>query len=254
MRKNVLLRLLPSLCLLICVQINAQVKPEPKQSTQKSQKGQSKDVQVFDVQDGYDTVEKKKKALAKNIFKINPLEAIDGAFPVFYERVLSPKFSVEAGLGVTTTSSTFGALRTLLSESNEYEGLYKGKTGMMFKLGVRYYASKDDDAPDGTYFALESQIKQYKFDAYQYESIGGGRLVTGPYNPTTINNTDIIRILFGYQSENTSNFTWDTYIGLSWRKHTFNGWYQDEGTRPVLGSISTYRPVFLCGVKIGICF
>jgi hypothetical protein len=263
MKKNFFLTLI-SIFLLVCTHLSAQTKPSKqkpnapkpaqKDDTQPN-KGQSKDVQVFDQndKDDYDYFVKKNSNNPKNIIKINPLEVLDASFPVFYERVIHPKFSVEIGLGITTVSSTFAEFRGELSNSAYYDGFFKGKTGPMFKLGFRYYASKGDDAPEGGYFAVEYQIKKFNFDAYKLTP-GGSRNYSAPYEATSVTNSDMLRILFGYQSESNSNFTWDPYIGLGWRKTAFNGWYLDDNSVTVLGSVATFKPVFIIGFKMGVAF
>jgi hypothetical protein len=262
MKKNFLLTLL-SFLIFFCTDLTAQRRGEtskpPKKENEKpkkekSKKGESKDVEVFDQGDDYDYFEKKNSDNPKNVFKINPLEALDGTFPIYFERVLNNKFSLEVGIGLTTTSSWSSSISSELFGSNDYDGFYKGKTGLMFKFGARYYAGRNDDAPEGTYFALEYQAKNFKFDAYPY--INGSRASSGPYQETNVSNTDLVRILFGYQSEgSSSNFVWDPYIGIGWRKHNFEGWYQEDNKpAPTLGSVSEYKPVFLIGFKMGIRF
>jgi hypothetical protein len=263
MKKNFFLTLIP-IFLLVCTHLSAQTKPSKqkpntpkpaqKDDTQPN-KGQSKDVQVFDAngKDDYDYFVKKNANNPKNVIKINPLEVLDGSFPVFYERVIHPKFSVEVGLGVTTVSSTFAEFRSALSNSAFYDGFVKGKTGTMFKIGVRYYASKGDDAPEGSYFAAEYQVKKFNFDAYKMD-INGSRISSAPYQATSVTNSDLLRLLFGYQYEGNSNFKWDTFIGLGWRTTTLNGWYLNDNSKAVLGSVSNVKPVFIIGFKLGVAF
>jgi hypothetical protein len=264
MKKNFLLTLLPIL-LLVCTHLTAQTKqpkntpnaPKPAKKDDKApQKGQSDDVQIFDqtkAKDDYDYFEKKKSSNPQNIVKIAPLEALDGTFPIFFERVLSNKFSVEVGLGVTTTTESFSIIRAELTGSTEYENFYKGNTGSFFRIGAKYYASKSDDAPEGPYVGLEFQVKKFKFDAYKLDA-SGYAIYSAPYQATTVTNTDLIRIVFGYQSLTRSDFAWDYYIGLAWRKHTFNGMYRDDNSKPIIGEIASYKPVFVIGAKIGLGF
>ncbi len=228
-------------------------KENEKPKREKSKKGESKDVEVFDQGDDYEYFEKKNSDNPKNVIKINPLDAISGSFPIYFERVLSNKFSVEVGVGLTATSEWNITINQELFENSDYEGFHKGKTGLMFKIGARYYAGRGDDAPEGTYFALEYQTKNYKFDAYP---IVNGSRFQGALVESSVSNTDLIRILFGYQSEgSSSNFVWDPYIGIGWRKHTFNGWYEEENTsNAIFGEKSEYKPIFLIGFKMGIRF
>jgi hypothetical protein len=264
MKKNFFLTLLP-IFLLVCTHLTAQTKqPKPKADPPKSakkddkkpQKGQSEDVQVFDqakAKDDYDYFEKKKNSNPQNIVKLAPLELIDGTFPIFYERVLSPKFSVEIGVGVTATSESFSTLRAELSGNTEYDNYYKGSTGSFIRIGAKYYAGRSDDAPEGPYVGAEFQIKKFKFDSYKLDATGYPSS-SAPYQATSVTNTDLIRIVFGYQSLTSSDFAWDYYIGLAWRQHTFNGQYKDDNSKVILGDVTSYKPVFVIGAKIGLGF
>ncbi len=267
MKKNLFLTLLPFL-LLLSTDILAQTKQpkpksngttKPKQPSEKEvKKGQSDDVQVFDQKDGkgkddYDYFEKKESTNPKNVFKISLFEAIDGTFPLLFERVIAPKFTAELGLGVTTSSSGYAEIRSILGGS-EYDNFVKGQTGSFVRIGVRYYPSRSDYVPEGPYFALEFQMKQFKFDALKLDA-QGSPIYSAPYQSTTITNYDLARFVFGYQVLTGSNFTWDSYIGLGWRQHTFNGWYKDETSgKAILGDNSSSYPTLMIGVKIGIGF
>jgi hypothetical protein len=272
MKKNFFLTLLPIL-LLLCTHVSAQTKqPKPKTNapptkpskpTQKKddqpKKGQSNDVQVFDDKDGktkddYDYFEKKSSnSNPKNFIKIAPLESLDGTFPIFFERVLSNKFSVELGLGLTTTASTFAEIQGTVFGGGDYDNFYKGGTGSFIRIGGRYYASKSDDAPEGPYLGVEFQIKKFKFDAYRLDNTGY-QVTSAPYSPTSITNTDLIRLVFGYHSLTDNNFGWDYYIGVAWRQHTFSGTYKDENSKVITGDLSSSYPTLLIGAKIGLGF
>jgi hypothetical protein len=263
MKKNLVLTLIAFLFSVCSHQATAQTKPPKKTTPPQKQdpqpkKGQSKDVQIFDqsdAKDDYDYFDKKNSNNPKNIIKINPLELLNASFPIYYERVLSPKFSAEIGIGVTAITSSFAGLQSALDTEvgTSFEGLYKGKTGTVLKLGLRYYAGRGDEAAEGAYFALECQMRKYNFDAYRL-SANGGISYSAPYQASSVTSTDLFRILFGYQYEGSSNFTWDPYLGIGWRQTTFNGQYQDTNNQVTLGSVSTYKPVFIIGVKMGIAF
>ena len=252
--------LIPLIIALFCTQtaLYAQTKA-PKTSKKENEapkkevkKGNSKDVQVFDNKDDYEYFEKKANTNSKNIIKFNPFDIFLASFPIYYERVLAPKISAEIGLGVTTTTGAFTALEEVIFNNVQTEGFYKGKTGLMFKLGMRYYPSKHDDTPEGTYLGLEYQVRQYAFDAYPYKN--GARASQGPYQNTTITQQDLIRFILGYQMEGRGSFNWDPYIGIGWRKLTFNGWYENDSNVPVLGQIAILKPTFIIGCKVGLGF
>ncbi len=156
----------------------------------------------------------------------------------------------------STTSGILEIRKALYGNEFDYDGFYQGKTGLFYKIAARYYASKDEFATVGTYFAIEFQNKDYKFDAYPFVKDNGNfvRSTKGPFTETTISNTDLIRLVFGYENDNSSNFCWDPFIGLAYTKKTFNGWYTNSNGDPILGSISETKPSFILGFKIGIRF
>ena len=234
-------------------------KVDKSKSTQKekpAKKGESSDVQVFDSADKADEnqyFEKKKNSNPLNVVKIAPLEILEGMFTLSYERVVSSRMSVEANLGITTVSESQSILKSGLFGKTDYEGFAKPQSGTCFGLGVKFYLSKNDLAPDGGFIAIETRVRSYNFDAYPF--VGGNRASAGPYQKTTVTDADLLRVIFGYQTDG-EYFSWTPYAGLGYRKHTFTGWYEenDDSSTPVLGSKSESKPVFLFGIKMGLRF
>ena len=244
-----------SIVLFLNSSLLAQTKPpksDKKETKKESKKGESKNIQVFDSKDDYDNFNKNKNFNPTNVLKVNPVDFITSTFPLFYERVVAPKVSVEVGLGVTVIRDFYYRLKEGFFGDKEYGGFVKAKTGLVFKIGARYYLGKYDNAPEGPYCGVEYQFKQYVFDALPYA--GGSRATSGlPYQKTTTTENDLIRLLYGYQFHANGTLIIDPYLGIGWRKHTFNGWYEDNKI-PILGSHSASKLILIFGVKMGFRF
>jgi hypothetical protein len=228
------------------------VTPTPKKPVKEVEdKGQSDDVEVVSQETDTDYFVKKQNKMPKNVFKLDLIEVLDGTFPLFYERVIAPKFSAQLGVGMTSFTPILAELRPIYSGiyDEDYLGYVKAKTGIYLSIGARYYAGRNTFAPEGAYIAVESQFKQYKFEA---ESSNGS--ASGDKTETKITNFDMIRILFGFQGEKYNNFTWEPQIGFGWRKHTYDGLIRDDNFNPIRGSVTSVKPVLVFGFKIGVQF
>jgi hypothetical protein len=231
------------------------VTPTPKKTVKVVEdKGQSDDVEIVTQETDTDYFVKKKNSLPKNVFKLDLLEVFDGTFPLFYERVIAPKISLQLGVGVTSFKPIFAEYRPIYSGINDDDYLgydAKEKTGLFLSIGAKYYAGRNTFAPEGAYLAVESQFKQFKFETIPESSNGNpgsGR------TETTITNFDMFRVLFGFQGEEFNNFTYEPQLGFGWRKHTYEGWIKDDNLNPILGAVSSVKPVFVFGFKIGLRF
>jgi hypothetical protein len=231
------------------------VAPTPKKTVKVVEdKGQSDDVEIVNQETDTDYFVKKKNSLPKNVFKLDLLEVFDGTFPLFYERVVTQKISVQLGVGVTSFKPLFAEYRPIYSgiSDDDYLGYEaKPQTGLFLSIGAKYYAGRNTFAPEGAYLAVESQFKQYKFETVQEYSNGNAG---GDKAQTTITNFDMFRVLFGFQGEEFNNFTYEPQLGFGWRKHTYDGWIKDDNLNPILGSVSTVKPVLVFGFKIGLRF
>jgi hypothetical protein len=232
------------------------IKQEKNDNQKTSKKGESDDVEVVEATEDADSFGKTDNS-PKNILKISPLDAFDGTFPIYFERVLSNRLTFEVGVGITTSTESFIALRRITTSNNDfYDGFHKSQTGAFFKVGMRYYVSKRDDAPEGIYFGIEHQVKVFKFETYPFIEDGSGyyRSSTGPFQEAKVSNWDLFRFVIGYQSQRVSNFTWDPFVGIAYQKTSFEGWVKGENGSPVLSNESESKPVFLIGFKMGILF
>jgi hypothetical protein len=226
------------------------VAPTPKKTVKVVEdKGQSDEVEIVTQETDTDYFVKKKNSLPKNVFKLDLLEVFDGTFPLFYERVIAPKISLQLGVGVTSFKPIFAEFRPIYSgiSDDDYLGNdAKDKTGLFLSIGAKYYAGRNTFAPEGAYLAVESQFKQYKFETVN--NSGSTKI------ETKITNFDMFRVLFGFQGEEFNNFTYEPQLGFGWRKHTFDGLIRDDNQNLILGSVSTVKPVFVFGFKIGLRF
>jgi hypothetical protein len=95
------------------------------------------------------------------------------------------------------------------------------------------------------------QTRRYQFTelAYIQPQLRGEASVK-----SSLAETDLIRLMFGYQGVGDSGISWDFYVGGAYRKLTSDGPYTTNtqffnGQR----TLST-GPAFLVGCKIGMAF
>ena len=138
----------------------------------------------------------------KNLIKFGMLEPFSGSFSLYYERVLTDKFSAEIGLGLTIKdylSIAFNDIGNLFSETSD-----EARLGPSFALGLRYYPSY---IPEDFYVAAEFRYKRYLNDRSYNDGVGD--LIM-----TETNSSAIGRITFGYQFKVLENVFWDFYGGF----------------------------------------
>jgi hypothetical protein len=234
---------------------------EPEKTKSKTK---SKSVKVYEPDD-YDAPKAKKegKIAERNLLKYNAFAIFNGCFPLLYERVLNPNWSVEGTVGLTYASIK-AARRSFITNFSSssgasanaeddilwgYENL-ESKMGYMFGLAARYHFSKELNIPEGGYILGGFQSHTYKYDASAFTapmSRGGGLV------PTTTNLFDIVRLAVGFQAE-TTFFYWDYNIGVALRNTSFNGSYY-ENNAVFTGSHNFGTKVVLLGsVRMGIAF
>lgn len=238
-------------------------KIEPTEQTSESEdapkkkKKDSKTVQVFEEVDDYTApgIAAARKIEEYNILKINPFGAIVGMYAVSYERVVNPMLSGEITLGLTKLNELYqsfseignGAAHQFFSNSS----IVSAESGLVLGFAARYYVGKRNHIPEGSYLAAGFQTRNYQFTelAYIQPQLRGEAAVK-----SSLAETDLIRLMFGYQGVGDSGISWDFYVGGAYRKLTSNGPYTTStqffnGQR----TLST-GPAFLVGCKIGMAF
>lgn len=231
-------------------------KGKPAQKKDDKKKDNIEIIEIKEDEDDNDYFERKKEAQELNIIKINPFAAIGGVFPIYYERVLGPHFSVEAAVGPTLYTLT---LSELLDELGDFptDLVYKDKMGFVGKLGIRYYPSKRDLAPDGFYMAGEVQFQSFNRTTFGYDP-NGGQATQGTEYKLAIKKADVFRVVAGWSSV-YDNFVSEYFIGFGFRNKSVDNFsfIYDQNTGLYSNLVtpeSDLRPVFLLGWKIGFSF
>lgn len=245
--------LLLAISLLVTVSAFAQLKKKPLKERQEPNK--TSDVQVFDEGNSKDIFNEKSSVDVRNTLKINLLGLLAGDVALYYERVLSPHISMEAGLGVTLPTLRAGNyLQTtglLGFNYGERVVLDKANTSPFASLAVRYFPSKrDDDIPSGVYFSLGTLWRKYSFDSHlDNESI--------PFKDqkSITQHFDYLRITIG-KSKMTNRLITDYYVGLSLRNTTKSSYFYDEKNNFEMTpfSVSSIAPSIVVGYRLGFGF
>jgi hypothetical protein len=269
MKKLLMLFLVTSISYIQGSEVGAQTKTikknkiEPKEAsdsedTPKKKKKGSKTLEFEDV-DGYTApgVAVAAKIDYYNVVKLNPWGAVMGMYSGSYERVLTPRFSGELTLGMTKLNNRHGYI-TMTDLWNDAKPAFFNnasiqtlETGLVLGLTVRYYGGGRTHIPEGAYFMGGVQMRSYRFteNAFVRPDVRGQTLV-----PSSLTETDLIRVIFGHQAITRSGFIWDLYVGLAYRKLTSDGPYSTS-TQVFNGQRTlTSDPILLLGCKVGMAF
>lgn len=191
--------------------------------------------------------------VVKNVVKLNPLLLLRGEVPIFYERALTYKLSVEVGLGVT--------FRDYLRLSFGGDDVDDFGTGIevvsrpTYHLGVRYYLGQDLE-PQGGYLQLQFSHLDYIKDV-RVQSIDG-EFTNDKLRDRRVYND--LRLLAGYQMlSGNSNWMFDLYGGLGMRSRAMDKVRENYDTVTRLYSYEVVKqndiaPAFFLGVKVGLGF
>jgi hypothetical protein len=154
----------------------------------------------------FDTVE-----CVKNVFKINPLLFFRGEIPIYYERALTPRLSLQVGLGVTLRN--YMALSFVGDDSDDFGAGTDIIPNPSFHMAARFYFA-DDLEPIGFYLEPEFAHLVYTKDISVKDN--DGQLTDKTLRDERTYND--VRLMLGYQSIGISN-NWvaDFYGGLGFR-------------------------------------
>jgi len=154
----------------------------------------------------FDTVD-----CVKNVVKINPLLFFRGEIPIFFERAITPRLSIEAGIGFTLRN--YVALSFTGDDADEFGAGTEIVPRPSFHVGFRYYLT-DDLEPQGAYAQLGFSHLTYTKDIRT-------KGPTGEFTDLVLRDErtyNDVRCYFGYQMlSSNSNWMWDVYGGLAYR-------------------------------------
>jgi len=196
----------------------------------------------------FDTVD-----CVKNVIKVNPLLFFRGEIPIYYERAITPKLSIELGAGV--------ALRDYLtlsfngSDADDYGAGTEIVPRLSFHIGARFYF-EDDLEPQGFYL-------QPTFSHLNYTKDIRTKGPTGELTDNALRDERVyndLRLYAGYQLlSSNSNWMWDLYGGVGYRDRYMvivkerldftNDMYTYE-----VGTTKDQTVALFLGVKVGMGF
>lgn len=146
----------------------------------------------------------------KTCIKLNPLLFFHGEIPVYVERAVSEKLSIEAGIGFTTrnyVSLTFN------DENDDFGAGTEIQPKLAAHVALRYYFT-DDLEPYGFYISPEFATRAYTKIITERDD--SGALTDRRRNDERVFNDT--KLLLGYQIlSGTNNWLFDLYGGFGLR-------------------------------------
>lgn len=193
----------------------------------------------------------------KNVLKINPLLFFRGEIPLYYERALTPKLSLEAGLGVTLRN--YLAMSFVGDDADDFGAATEIIPNPSYHIGARFYLA-DDLEPAGLY--LSTEFAHLVYSKRIHEKAPDGSLTDRTnLDERTYND---VRLLLGFQSIGYSN-NWllDFYGGVAFRNrdnivvketHIINHEPEPDRYEYAVERVNSNVPAFFLGVRIGLGF
>lgn len=186
----------------------------------------------------------------KNVLKANPLLFFRGEIPLYYERALSSRLSIELAVGLTYRN--YIGLAFTGDDVDDFSRGTELIAKPSFHGGFRYYLA-DHLEPEGSYLQVEFAYLNFTKNITTKDS-------TGQFTDVKLRDERIfndVRLYAGYQKlSGTSNWLFDFYGGVGLRtrslttvEETFNPtesrWnYAVKDDKDVV-------PAFFLGVKVG---
>jgi len=175
----------------------------------------------------------------KNIIKISLFEIISGDFPLYYERVLSDKFSLEGSVGITFGDYIGGLF---LDDFSSIDNSSNSNYGFSFSASLRFYPI---EILEEFYIAPEFKYRKYNWER-EYSDMSG---ISNLYAE---NRTYAMpRINLGYSFFYDNQLIFDYYVGIGMNNITENRY--DYETNNISES-KLRRPRVHIGLKIGYVF
>ena len=225
----------------------------------------------------YDNKYKKKKSVGEvNTIKIAPLGFVSGTFPLYFERVVSDFFTVQAGVGLTSRNYIRNAIQQVDQISNivypwgydnytdladqQYDFLNRtARIGYMLSIQPRIYF--DSDAPDGGFMGVAYDYSHYSTSIPgMVKDNNGNYFHRGSLKKEHENLTDLM-VYFGYQDvHDRVSVEYLSGIGIRNAKGTKYAFGTDNTGSlpdPTKEGFATYKQTtfnFNIGIRIGYHF
>lgn len=94
----------------------------------------------------------------RNAIKFDPVQVVFGDFKLYYERILSNRWSAEGGIGFTRRNYAAGWFDYDLDNLGAHIDI---ETGGSYSLALRYYLRKDPEL-NGPYLSLSYGYREYR--------------------------------------------------------------------------------------------
>lgn len=189
----------------------------------------------------------------KNVLKLNPLLFFRGEIPLYYERALTSRLSLEVGLGVTLRN--YMAMTFAGDDVDDFGAGIEILARPSYRMGARWYHTIDLE-PQGWYTQVEFVHLTYAKDV-RMKGPNGVFTEQKLRDERTYND---IRLLTGYQMlAASSNWMFDLYGGLAYRArhslivHETRDLSTDNYVYEVVEQNDPTLGLFL-GVKVGMGF
>lgn len=181
----------------------------------------------------------------KNIIKFGLVNLLFGDIPLFYERVLSNKLSLELGLGVNYGK---GIISSYLGLDETDYVIQKNKLGLFTEANIKFFTSSKKDIPEGFYLSLGAQYKKSNFLTVN----DFNQVINIPVSTTS--NISLIRLSAGYAFI-FDNFYTESLLGIGLRSQKSSIYTIDSNGIIVLQNTkSNNQPIFLINYKFGYVF
>lgn len=185
----------------------------------------------------------------KSLLKLNPVQAINGHFPILFEFFVTNKLTIELGVAATHLDYLYEA-DLLADPFDATQENRRGRFGYGFSGSVRYYVSDFSYAFDEWYVEAGFRSRQYYSTVRDCSDrsndwIDESRLVNE------------LRLIFGYSLEVDHNVVVDCFIGSGLRSQYLDRQvciedfsFSGLSTDPLNGL--RVRPAMFMGFKVGV--
>jgi hypothetical protein len=231
--------------------IECQAQKKTKSSTPtKKETPKSEVIDVFGNPEVSEPTSSKKKSTPvteqKNMIKLDLVQSILGNVILSYERVLTERFGVEVGVGLSRPNIDLVKIIEDLDDHTQYGS---SVFGPYFGADIKYYTDSYD-SPEGIYVALGGAYSKFGREPIK----SNGVVWTSGSTQKDVTRLDLIRVKFG-STNIWDRFVSDWYVGLGLRQtQETNYLYKANGTYDVSTPDKKNNIFFTVGYKLGIYF